>query len=82
MREGRDEEDEDGRKRERWKRWKEGTEEMRREREMDGQREKMDRGLWKKLAGEEWKRTSKVMVYLVAAQWMFVEAQCFRGEGR
>lgn len=44
--------------------------------------EKMDRGALRKLAREKWKGNSKVMVCLVAAQWMFVEAQCFRGEER
>ncbi len=39
-------------------------------------RETLVRASW----GE--KGTSKVTVCLVAAQWMFVEAQCFKGEGR
>lgn len=34
------------------------------------------------LAGEKCEGTSKVMVCLVVAQWLFVETQCLRGEGR
>lgn len=34
------------------------------------------------LAGEKCEGTSKVMVCLVVAQWLFVEILCLRGEGR
>lgn len=51
------------------------------EREMDRERKWIER-LWRKLPGEKYKGTSKVIVCLVAARWMFVEAQCIRGEER
>lgn len=41
-------------------------------------RDALEEASWR----EKGKGTSKVMVCLVAAQWLFVEAQCFRGEGR
>lgn len=49
----------------------------------DGQREKMDIEALEKARQRGGKKgTSKVTACLVAAQWMFVSAQCFRGEGR
>lgn len=50
---------------------------------VDRERENMDRDALEEASWREMgKGTSKVMVCLVAAQWLFVEAQCFRGEGR